>query len=56
MIWIISTVLSSLVTIFLLLDFLVKKCTTYNLAKEIPGAYMWPIVGALDFFGSPQRM
>lgn len=46
--------LVTIVPLFFLLDFFMKRCTTYGAAKKMPGPYMWPIVGALDFFFSRQ--
>lgn len=46
--------LCTIVTLFFLLDFIIKNYTTYGIAKEIPGPYMWPIIGAINFFFSPQ--
>lgn len=41
-------------TLFFLLDFIIKTYTTYGIAKAIQGPYMWPIIGAINFFLSPQ--
>lgn len=46
--------LCSIVTLFFLLDFIIKNYTTYGIAKAIQGPYMWPIIGAINFFLSPQ--
>lgn len=54
MLWILSTVLCSILTIFVVLDFIVKRYTSYNVGKSIPGPHMYPIVGAVKFLGSPQ--
>ncbi|KAJ6645533.1 putative cytochrome P450 4ac1 [Pseudolycoriella hygida] len=52
MIFVISTVFCSIVTCFLIVDFCVRKFTTYGLAKSIPGPYMYPIIGATNFLFS----
>lgn len=52
MIWIISTIVCSIVSLFVLVDFYVKKFTSYGLAKSLPGPHMYPIIGATDFLYS----
>lgn len=52
MIWIISTIICSVVSILVILDFYVKKFTSYKLAKSLPGPHMYPIIGATDFLYS----
>lgn len=54
MILILLKLLFGFVFILVLLDFIVRTFTTYNAGKAIPGPYMYPIVGALKFFCSPQ--
>lgn len=52
MIWIISTAICSVLTFLVILDFCIKRFTTYGLAKSIPGPRMYPIIGAIDFLSS----
>lgn len=46
--------LCTVVTLFFILDSIVKNYTTYRIAKEMPGPFMWPIIGAMTFFFIPQ--
>lgn len=52
MIWIISTLICSVVALYVILDFYVKRFTAYELAKSLPGPRMFPIIGATNFLFS----
>lgn len=46
--------LCSIAALFYILDFIIRNYTTYGIAKDMPGPYMLPIIGATQFFLSPQ--
>ncbi len=52
MILLISTIICSIVTFFVILDYCVKKFTSYGLAKSLPGPKMYPLIGATNFLFS----
>lgn len=54
MIFILVMFLCTLVALLFLLDFIMRNYTTYGIAKDMQGPYMWPIIGAVNFFLSPQ--
>lgn len=47
-------ILLTIVLFVILFDFLIRKYTNYGLAISMPGPYMYPIVGSLDFIGLSQ--
>lgn len=56
MIWFLSIVLCTVCALLALLDYLIKRFTTFNMAKVIPGPPIYNIIGSTALNFTPQRM